>query len=156
MKQTGNRDPKTGKFLRGNQAAVKHCGHAFLVTGRVPSVRGARALKKELARIRRELEGCFPKLDVKKSLLVNQVVRAEGFCSLFEAYCKRAGIIEPHSARKKVLAFQPGFQTYLSLLNLQRNAIHSLGLDEKKSEEILTPFEIIEKEKGGKNENKDD
>jgi len=156
MKQTGDRDSKTGKFLGGNQAAVKHSGHAFLVTGRVPSVRGARALKKELARIRRELEGCFPKLDVKKSLLVNQVVRAEGFCSLFEAYCKRAGIIEPHSARKKVLAFQPGFQTYLSLLNLQRNAIHSLGLDEKKSEEILTPFEIIEKEKGGKNENKVD
>jgi hypothetical protein len=46
MSETEARDEKTGAFLPGNQVAVKHGGHAFLITGKAPSVRGARVQNK--------------------------------------------------------------------------------------------------------------
>ena len=148
------RDSKTGKFLQGNKSAVKHGGHSFLITGQVPSVRGARKLKQELSRIRKELETSIPDLDVKKSLLIKQIVQAEGFASLFEMYCKKMGIIEPRSAKRGALNFQPGFKVYLSFLAAQKNALLALGLDEKRAEQILSPYELIQKEEKEKKEEK--
>ena len=145
------RDEK-GKFVKGNHAAVKHGGHAFLITGKVPSVRGARALKNELTRIRKELEAGTPALDVKKELLINQVINSLGFMKLFEMYCRKAGILNPKKWRQRILEYQPAFQTYLSMMNAQRSALQALGLDEKGAEEILTPYEIIQNEKKAKND----
>ena len=135
------RDEK-GKFLAGNKSAVKHGCYSFKVDGKVPSVRGARKLKQELNRIREELEASVTKLSIKEELLINQVISAVGFCSLFEAFCVKAGILNPRKWRNKTVEFQPGFQTYLSMMNSQRSALMALGLDEK-AEEVLTTLEYI-------------
>lgn len=45
-----------------------------MITGRVPSVRGARVLRRELTKIRAELESLTPDLNVKKALLIDQIV----------------------------------------------------------------------------------
>ena len=140
------RDPKSGQFLKGNQSAVKHGGHSYLVTGKMPPIRGVMKLRKELDRIKKALEGNVQDLDVKKSLLIRQIVESAGFCSLFELYCRKMGLLDPVLGKKGRLDFQPGFRVYLTLMNAQKNAIMALGLDEKQAEESLTPFEIIQKE----------
>jgi len=40
-----DRDPKTGKFLKGNQCSRKHGVYSLAARAKVPSVRGARKLK---------------------------------------------------------------------------------------------------------------
>jgi len=143
--QTRERDER-GRFLRGNQAAVKHSGYRYLSKGKLPQLRGIRKVRKELTRIEAELKASIPQLYVKKSLLINQIVKSHGFALIFEQYCRIHGLLNPQTAKKKVLSFHPGFQTYLSLLNLQKNAINSLQLDEDKTRKILTPFEIVASE----------
>jgi hypothetical protein len=140
------RDAKTGRFLEGNQWAAKHGGYKFLATGKLPRIKGTRRLKNELTRIKKQLESDVNNLDVKKSLLINQIVKSVGFCSLFELYCRKMGLLDPAMGKKGKLDFQPGFRVYLSLLNAQKNAIMALGMDEKQVEETLTPFELIQKE----------
>ena len=145
------RDTK-GRFIRGNQAAIKYGGHSFIATGKIPVVRGTRKLRKELIKIQRELEDNIPDLNAKKLLLVNQIIKSHGFTCLFEMYCRKAGLLDPVQTKRGQVAFQKGFKVYISLLNVQKSAIMALGLDERQAEEALTPYEIIkrEEEKAGK------
>lgn len=151
VRNESERDLK-GRFMRGNQAALKYGGHSFITTGKIPVVRGTRKLRKELTRIQKQLEDNIPDLNAKKSLLINQIVKSAGFCSLFELYCRKAGLLDPALSKKGRLDFQKGFKVYISLLNVQKSAIMALGLDEKQAEGVLTPYEIIkrEEEKAGK------
>jgi hypothetical protein len=82
-----------GRFLPGNQAAVKHGAWSLAQSGKVPSVRGVRALRKDLDRIRSDLEEITPRINVKKSLIISQIVRTEGMIRLIEVYLKKTGIL---------------------------------------------------------------
>jgi hypothetical protein len=147
MSATKQRDQRTGEFLPGNQVATKHGGHAFLITGKVPSVRGARVLKRVLTRIRKELEDMTPDLNVKKRLLIDQIVSATGFMKLFEMYVRKVGIPRPDQWKKRIFDVQPAFSFYLSLMNRQLQAVQALGVNKEKADEILAPYEIVEREK---------
>lgn len=137
-----------GRFLPGNQTAVKH-GAWSLKSGKIPSVRGVRQLKRDLQQIREELEKITPGLDAKKSLLISQVVRTEAQIRLIEMYLKKAGILRPDKWRRGIVDLQPSLSnSYLAFLNTQRHAIMALGLDQDRAAEVLAPYEIIEEEHG--------
>jgi len=141
------RDSK-GQFQPGNRLAVKHGAYTLKATGKVPSVRGVPQLKKRLARIREDLKGATPTLNVKKELLIEQIVRTEAQISLIEMYLKKAGLLRPDKWRKGIIDLQPALsQSYLAFMNSQRHAIMALGLDEEKAEEILAPYEVLGKDK---------
>ena len=143
MKAKANdRDLKSGQFKKGNIAALKHGAFSFKLTGNVPSVRGARALMHELNRIKEELEAITPDMNIKKSLLIEQAIKARGFMRLFEMYVKQAGLLNPRLYTRKVIDFQPGFKTYLSMASLQQKILMALGLDTERVDEVLTPLEI--------------
>lgn len=150
MDETEIRDDGSGRFLPGNHAATKHGGHTFRLTGRVPSVRGARVLKRELTRIRKELEEITPDLNIKKRLLIDQIVSATGFMKLFEMYVRKVGIPRPDQWKKRIFDVQPAFSFYLSMMNRQLQAIQALGVNKEKAEEILAPYEIVAREKKAK------
>jgi len=149
-KQENERDRK-GRFLLGNQAALKH-GAWSLAKARIPSVRGVRKLNKELEGIRESLEKLTPQLNVKKQLLISQIVRTEGQIRLIEMYLRKAGILRPDKLRRGILDLQPSLaNSYLAFLNVQRHAIMALGLDNDKASEILAPYEIVEEQKDDNN-----
>lgn len=138
------RDPK-GRLLPGHTVSIKHGLFTFRIHGKVPSVRGARALMLELTKLRKELEAITPRMNIKKSLLIEQIVKARGFMRLFEMYCKQNGIVNPRLAKGKIIDFQPGFKTYMSFANQQHKAIVALGLNTEQADEVLTPLQIAEK-----------
>ena len=137
-----------GQFVKGNPYAsvanLKHGVYAFKITGRVPSLKGARALMHDLDRLRKELEAITPGMNVKKGLLIGQVVNARGFMRLFEMYVKQVGLLNPRLYPRGVIDFQPGFKTYLSFAAQQHRAIMALGLNTEEAEKALTPIEYIE------------
>ena len=70
--QTRERDER-GRFLRGNQAVVKHSAYRYLARNKLsPQIRGIRKIQRELLRIEEELKASVPNLDIKKTLLKNQ------------------------------------------------------------------------------------
>ncbi len=138
------RDNK-GRFLPKNNLAHKHGCIKYLSSGKLPQ-RKSIALRKELKRIREELEALIPKRTVKEELLINQVLKTFGFCSIFETYLKEYGIMDRGELKAKKLSFQKGFDQYLKLLGRQHSVLTSLGLNEQEQEKVLTPFEIVQKE----------
>lgn len=65
---------------------MKHGAYTLRATGRVPSVRGVKILRKRLTRVREDLRSATPVLNVKKELLIEQIVRIEAQISLVEMY----------------------------------------------------------------------
>jgi len=133
-----------GQFKEGHNLSLKHGYFPFKVTGKVPSVKGAKYLKAELKALRAELEAITPGLNVKKALLIEQIVKARGFMRLFEMYLNDAGILNPR-LRGGVIDFQPGFRTYMSFAIQQHKMLLALGLDTEEADKILTPFELAKK-----------
>jgi hypothetical protein len=143
-KQKG-RDPKTGRFLPGNQCAERH-GYYSLAKGRVPQIPGIRAIRKDLQRIGKELEAMTPNPDVRTKLLVGQVVKTAGMILLLERYMRKAGILAPQKWRKGIVEAQPAMKIYLQILDGQRRALAMLNVDGRQVEKILTPLEIVQEE----------
>ena len=140
--KTKDRDLK-GRLLPGAKCAIKHGLFTFKITGKIPSVRGAKALMYELTKIRSELEAITPAMNIKKSLLIEQIVKARGFMRLFEMYCKKNGIVNPRLEKGKVIDFQPGFKTYMSFANQQHKAIVALGLSTEQADDVLNVQDYI-------------
>lgn len=125
-----------GQFKEGHNLSLKHGYFPFKVTGKVPSVKGAKYLKAELKALRAELEAITPDLNVKKGLLIEQVVKSRGFMRLFEMYLNDAGILNPR-LRGGTVDFQPGFRTYLSFAIQQHKMLLALGLDSRQADDVL-------------------
>jgi len=143
-----------GRFVRGNRAAIKSGCGSFLIRGKLPPVRGVRKIKREMDRIKTELEASVSPPNVKQQILVNQIIKAHGFCLLFEYYCKRLGLFDIDKTKKGQLDFQGGFSTYLSLMNSQRHALRELSnTQDKDNEKPETIIDILRKEKEEKNGN---
>jgi hypothetical protein len=132
------------------QANLKSGIHSklFKVTGRVPSLRGARQLQRDMDLLEKTLEEITPEINAKKVLLIRQVVRTETLIRLIEGYMKQHGILQPFKARRSIMELQPAVAgAYLSLMTQQRNSIMALGLDPKQLEAVKAPYEIVEAEK---------
>lgn len=144
MQKSTDRDPKTGRFLPRNKEALKSGTTIFIQSGKIPSeIRGAATLRKDLKRIRGELEKMLGQdnLNVKSELLIDQVISSTGFIKLFELFIKRSGLLNPHLARKRVISFQPGFTTYLSFMSKQKDALQALDLSTQQAK-VITPLEL--------------
>lgn len=101
-----------------------------------------------MAGLKRSLEAEVPgSEDPRKQILIAQVVRAEGFQLLAEAFVKRVGLLHPMRLRLGVLAFQPIIEQLVSFQNSQRAALSALGMDKRDAEGALAPYEIVEREK---------
>lgn len=139
-----DRDSK-GKFIKGNKASLKSGTEIFLRTGKLPKqIRGATKLKRDLSRIRAELELELGSVNVKEELLIDQVISSTGFLRLFELFVKRAGLLDPVLARKKQIAFQPGFSVYLQFMHRQTEALKALPLNKDQQEKVLSPLQLAE------------
>ena len=143
------RDGK-GRFLPGNKNSMKHGAWLLKVkaTGAVPSLRGAKFIRADLARIRGELEAAMgARLTIQRQLLISQICRTEAQLRLIELYLHKSGIIRSDRAKEGIIDLQPCLSTsYISFLNTQRVAIVALGLEVEKVEAILTPYEVVERE----------
>jgi len=129
--ETGqNQDPVTGKFLPGNKAAFKHSAYHFLAKGKMPKIRGITRIKKEMQRIREELEKAASPLDIKKEILISQIIRAESYCLLFNEFCKKTGLF---SCKGGKIDFAPGAKTFVTLQNLIRHCLRQLSDNENQS-----------------------
>ena len=148
------RNARTGQFMKGNQIARKHGAVQYWNDGKLPPGRRSQRLRGELKRIREELEaslsGNGKALTVQQELLIQQVLKTFGFCTIFEEYLKEYGVLDRGQLRKNRVEFMPGFRMYLSLLSRQNHALLSLGLNEKERERLLSPLEIVELEEGEK------
>jgi hypothetical protein len=143
------KDPVTGRFLPGNKGKgnLKHGVNVFLQTGKLPSVRGKRLLNKYLRQLEKDLTAALGGSPTpQQGILIRQVLRAEGVLRLIEMWLQRVPAINSKGWKLGSLELQPCLsQSYGFFLNVQRQAVLSLGLG-KKSEEVLTPYQIIEAE----------
>ena len=149
MGKTGNnrgRDTKTGRFQPGNTASIKHGCWSLTSRGKIPSIRGMRSLKQDLEAIRTELVEITPRMTPGKRLLIGQIIRSEAQIRLIELFFRKAGIMRPDKWRRGILESHPVLQDYRSFLHTQRSAVQALGIEPTQMEEVLSPFQIIEKE----------
>lgn len=145
---------KQGQFTKDNpQAATANLktgvhSKLFNITGKVPSVRGARKLQSDMIQLEKTLEEITPEINAKKLLLIRQIVRTETLTRLIELYMKSHGILQPFKSRRSIMELQPAIAgAYLSLMTQQRNSIVALGLDPKKADAVLAPYELVEGKK---------
>lgn len=142
------RDIRTGRFTRGNKAALKH--GAYRVQSRKetkkPSIRGARALRRYLERLQAELETKTPQLNAKKQILINQIIACEEKRQLMDMWLRKIGLLIPEKLCKQRLELQPCLSFYISIMNTQRQAILALGLDFDQARRLLSPLEIVQSE----------
>jgi len=140
---------------------IKHGVHTWLKEGRInPSVRGYRKLQKYLQGMEGaliDMQGGCENLTPAKEILIKGTIEAYGVILLASVYCKREGILRPDLLKKGVVELQPVMgKQFLSFLNTLRQNLLALGLDSKKADKVLTPWELAkkveEKERGKKNE----
>ena len=103
-----------------------------------------RGLRKELDRIRKALEAITDPQDIRKELLISQILKSFGFCACFEKFVKQAGLF---TKTGKEFDFQPAFKTYISLLNSQRHCIRLLEQGNgSKQKSVMSVAEILQEE----------
>jgi len=95
-------------------------------------MRGRRALNRYLKSLEVDLIETIGEMNVKKELLIKQVVRAEGTMRLIELYLQKAGIMKPGELKHGRLDLQNCLSTsYIAFMNVQRQALLALGLEAK-------------------------
>jgi len=135
----------------GKPGHITHGIHSWLRSGKVnPSVRGHRRIQRYLREIKSDLIrdlGGPENLTAAKEVLVEATIQAYGVLLLAGAYTQRYSILDPVRARRGILELQPvlGHQ-YIAFLNCIRQNLMALGLDKRKTEEVLTPYEVIARE----------
>lgn len=146
MTEPKPKTPNQGRATKGNALALTHGGFSFLRTGRLPTIRGRRRIQRELLELKRRLDEATPGSDdPRRGILISQIIHTEGFILLVEQYLRLAGLLRATKGGR--LEVQPALQTVISLMTQQLRAVQALGLDRKQAEAVLTPYEILEKEK---------
>ena len=122
-----------------------------------PSVRGHRRLEAYLRLTEQNFVqdlGGPDNMTTAQEVLLKGTMQALGVLLLAGAYCQKYSILRPDQAAKGVIELQPCLgQQYLSFLNTIRQNLVVLGMDRRKAEPILTPFELaaaIDEEKASK------
>lgn len=144
-KEKKDRDEGTGRFVKGNVAGLKHGAYSLARVKNVPSVRGIRVLTKHLDRVKSELEKATPDLNVKKEILISQVVKTEEKLCLMDMWLRKVGMIKADKARKGLLELQPCLaKSYLGFMNTQRLALMALGFEDRQTADILRIQDLVD------------
>jgi len=152
------RDPKErdekGQLVPGHEIRKTSGAWLYLKSGRVPSVRGRRRISRELSTLRQKLMEAVPdSQDVRRQVLINQIVSSQGFILLLESFLKRFGILDPKSFQKGQVQTQGSMAMIISLLNVQARAVAALGMDSKALDEIKAPYEIVQEQERAEKSN---
>lgn len=155
---------KTQKGQKKRKSGVKHGIHFWLGEGRInPSIRGYKKLQKYLEDMESELidlQGGREKLTAAQEILIKGTIEAYGVILLASMHCKKEGILRPDKAEKGIIELQPVLgQQFLAFLNTVRQNLLALGLEKKKTNDVLDVYSYIEKrdqEKQGESQGKKD
>lgn len=138
-----DKDAVTGQFKKGNRAALKHGAYSLARTKNVPSIRGVRELARYITQIKANLEKATPDMNVKKELLINQVIKIEEKICFIDMWLRKTSVLRPDKARKGLIELQPVLaNSYLAFLNSQRLALMALGIGSEEAERAMFPYEI--------------
>jgi hypothetical protein len=144
------RDEK-GKLVPGHMIRLEHGAFSFLKNGKVPSIRGGRRIRRELSELRCRLEQVVPGSDdVRKAVLIGQVVKSQGFILLIESFLRRFGVLDLPALSQGKLEAAGALSYVISFMNTQARAVSSLGMDSKELEAIKAPYEIVQEEEKSK------
>ena len=132
-------------FKRGGRRPKSHGAYSYLVKGTLPENR-TKILKYLMAVRQGLVQDLGPTendLTVAKLILVDRVVTKLGVLRLIEEFVLETTVLEGNELVPCLRA------SYLAYCNSVRLDLQALGL-EKKTEAILTPYEIAEREKNSK------
>jgi hypothetical protein len=137
------------RFKRGGRRPRSHGGYSYLTTGALPEQRAI--VLKYLMAVRlglvRDLGPTEEDLSTAQIILIDRIATKLGVIRC----------VEEHIREKSVMVgddLAPSLKTsYLAYNNSLRLDLQALGL-EKKGEAILTPYEIVEREKSTKEKSK--
>jgi hypothetical protein len=139
----------TVKFKRGGRRPQKHGGYSYLTTGQLPENRSH--ILKYLMAVRqgliRDLGPSESDLSTAQIVLIDRVTTKLGVIRCVEEYIRENSVIVGNDLAPSLKA------SYLAYSNSLRLDLQALGLN-KMSEEVLTPYEIVEKEKKQKGRNR--
>ena len=138
---------------------AKHGIYSWIKTGRInPSIRGYKKLQQYLKDMESsliDLQGGPEELTASKEILIKATIEAYGVLLLASIYCKREGILRPDLLKKGIVELQPVLgRQFLAFLNTLRQNLVVLGLDSKKTDDILDLNKYVS-EKYGKKKTKD-
>jgi hypothetical protein len=138
----------TVKFKRGGKRPKKHGGYSYLTSGDLPETRTY--ILKYLIAVRqglvRDLGPCENDLSTAQIVLIDRVTTKLGVIRCVEEHIRENSVMVGNDLAPSLKA------SYLAYNNSLRLDLQALGLD-KRFEEVLTPYEIMEKEKKQKRRN---
>ena len=139
----------TVEFKRGGKRPKSHGGFSFITTGQLPEHR-ANILKYLIAVRQGLIQDLGPTehdLSTAKIVLIDRIITKLGVIRCVEEHVRENSVMVGDDLAPSLRA------SYLAYNNSIRLDLQALGL-EKKGEAILTPYEIVEREKSMKENTK--
>lgn len=134
----------SGRFVKGNAAALRHSGFSSNSKDIPLAIRRQVQLIRE--QLVRDIGGPAPELTAAQVILIDKTINLYQVTLCLEAYVRREGPF-----RGKRLDPVLG-QNYLAYVNTLRLNLRELGISTKAGERLLSPLEIaaeIDREKAG-------
>jgi len=132
----------SANLKRGGRRPQKHGGYSYLTSGKLPETRTY--ILKYLMAVRqglvRDLGPSENDLSTAQVVLIDRVTTKLGVIRCVEEHIRENSVMKGDDLAPSLKA------SYLAYNNSLRLDLQALGL-EKRSEEVLTPYEIVEKEK---------
>lgn len=132
----------TVKFKRGGRRPRSHGGYSYLTTGTLPEHRATilRYLMAARQGLICDLGPTENDLSTAQIILIDRIVTKLGVIRCVEEHIRENSVMVGQELASSLKA------SYLAYNNSLRLDLQALGLD-KKAEAILTPYEIVEREK---------
>lgn len=147
------------EYIKGNNKKQTVGTYPWLKRGEIkPTIRGFKQLRKHIRDTKMALiddQGGMENMSAAKEMLMNATIEAYGFILIAAAYCKDAGVIRPDLAKENIIELQPVLgKQYLAFANTIRHNLLALGLDKKRTENVIKIEEIKTEFKKGKKKGK--
>jgi hypothetical protein len=136
---------KEGKFLPGNQASIRHGAYSLAKTGKLPLIKGRKAIARRVREFRQGIEGAVPDMSPQRQVLLDKAAMLEGVLQIMFADLRRHGIWRADKMRRGLFVLQPALsESVISMINAQRLLLQALGLDQRRGDEVLDLGKYIE------------
>ena len=139
----------TVKFRRGGKRQIVHGGYSFLTKGKIPENRThiLRYLMAVRDGLIRDLGPAENDLSTAQIVLIDRITTKLGVIRCVEEHIRENSVMAGDDLAPSLKA------SYLAYNNSLRLDLQALGL-EKKRDAILTPYEIMQREKSSKEDPK--
>jgi len=129
----------------------KHGGYSLIVRDEIlkdhPYVR--RYLQDCRDGLVENIAGSEERLTEQQRIIIDRIISRLSICRLIEVYIEKYGAFRGDRLKKdKILELEPALgQNYLAFSNSIDRALIALGLNKKQTDDVLAPYEIIDREK---------